>query len=90
MSTVLVDNKAVPETATVVKFGLGQITNTTPKIANYIFRGVLYSSLIINLALSIFTDIPQDLQVAIGKYSLQIVAFVHGISKLFGIELKDE
>lgn len=71
-----------------VKFGLGQITNTTPKFAKYLFRAVLYIAAAVNLVLSVIDEIPPDVKAMIGKYSIYAVTLVHGFSKLFGIEVE--
>jgi hypothetical protein len=72
-----------------VKFGFGQIPNTTPEFAKWIFRIVLYAAAVINLVILVVTEIPQPIKDTIARYSLEIVALVHGLSKMFGIDVED-
>lgn len=65
------------------------IPKTTPEFAKWAFRGVLYGLGVINLVLMIFTDIPVEIRNVVGRYSIEIVMFVHGVSKMFGIEVED-
>ena len=88
MEKVLVENKAVAKEDTVVKFGLAQITKTTPEIATKIFRVVLYIAAIGNIILDLFPEIPFDTKALIAMYSIKAVAAVHAFSKLFGLDVK--
>lgn len=72
-----------------VKFGLSQIGATTPKTAKWIFRAVLYTAAGLNLVVAYVSEIPEPVKTAIGKYSIEAVALVHGFSKLFGIDMSD-
>lgn len=72
-----------------IKFGFGQITNPTPRVAKNIFRVVLYAAALINLILQIVVEIPEPIRVIVAKYSIYAVTLVHGISKLFGIDITD-
>lgn len=72
-----------------VKFGLGQITNPTPKVAKNVFRVVLYTAALINLVLQVIVEIPEPVRIMVGKYSIYAVTLVHSISKLFGIDISD-
>lgn len=89
MKKVLVDNKAVSQSQTVVKFGLNQISSTTPPLATKIFRAILYIAAVGNLVIDIFPEIPFEIKAHIAMYSIKSVALVHGITKLFGLEVKD-
>ncbi len=68
-----------------VRFGFNQIANRTPNFAKWIFRSVLYFCTATNIVVSIVDEIPDDWQLAIGKYSVYAVTIVHSFSKLFGI-----
>lgn len=72
-----------------VKFGLSQITATTPKTAKNIFRAVLYTAAVVNIVLDVVTDIPAPVKAMIAKYSIEAVALVHAFTKLFGIDMMD-
>lgn len=88
MKKVIIDDVVVPKKDTVVKFGFNQITNPTPEAATKVFRFVLYTTAIINLVLTIFTEIPVEISSMIFNYSIKIVTLVHAISKMFGLEIK--
>ena len=87
---LLVDNKAVNPSETVVKFGFGQIGKTTPKWAKNAFRIVLYTATTLTLVTQIVTEIPADISTIIAKYSIEAVALVHAITKLWGVDLKED
>jgi len=86
---VIIENKAVAKSNTVLKFGLEAITKPTPEMATKVFRVVLYAAAIASAAAKIFTAIPQDVKVMIWQYSSEAVAFTHMITKLFGLDVKD-
>ncbi len=68
------------------RFGFGQIPKTTPEFAKWIFRIVLYATSVINLVISVVTEIPPDIKMMMAKYSLYAVTMVHGFTKLFGLQ----
>lgn len=86
--TTTTDNTVKTETGA-VKFGIGQISNPTPKTAKNIFRVVLYAAALANLILQIVVEIPEPVRIIVAKYSIYAVTLVHGISKLFGIDVSD-
>ena len=72
-----------------VKFGIDQIVNPTPKSVKNVFRWVLYAAALANLILQIVTEIPEPVRAIVAKYSLYAVTLVHGISKLFGVDISE-
>lgn len=72
-----------------IKFGFGQIPNTTPEFAKWIFRIVLYAVAAINLVVTVINEIPQPLKIIVWKYSAYAVALVHGFSKMFGLPVEE-
>lgn len=89
MKKILVENKAVPVDETITKFGLGQIGKTTPIWAKNVFRIVLYVATALTLVTQIITEIPEDVKIAISRYSIEAVALVHALTKLFGVDLDE-
>lgn len=73
---------------TTVKFGFGQIPKTTPEFAKWAFRGILYGATILNVIILTFSDIPDSVKIIVGKYSLEVVTFVHILSKMFGLDVE--
>ncbi len=72
-----------------IKFGFGQIFKTTPDAAKWCFRVVLYIASGLVLIVNTITEIPEPFKLAITKYSMYAVTFVHGFSKMFGISYDD-
>lgn len=72
-----------------VKWGPKWIPHTTPDFAKWIFRFVLYVAAIANFAVLVFADIPPGVKSIVGRYSIEIVAFVHGITRMFGLHIED-
>lgn len=72
-----------------VKFGFSQIVKPTPDTAKKAFKVVLYTLGLVNLILAVFTDIPQPVKDVVGRYSIELAMFVHGFSKMFGIQVED-
>jgi hypothetical protein len=75
--------------ANTVKFGIPQILHPTPETAKVVFRIVLYVAAVANFAVLTFSDIPQEIKSVVGQYSVEIVAFVHGITRMFGLHVED-
>lgn len=90
MTKLLVDNKAVNASDTVVKFGLGQVGKTTPTWAKQLFRIVLYVATAVVITTQIITEIPEEIKVIVSKYAIEAVALVHAFSKLFGVDIKED
>lgn len=73
-----------------LKFGFGQLFKPTPETAKLVFRFVLYASSVIVAVLTIFGDkIDIQTKQLISWWALNIVTFVHFLSKLFGVEVQD-
>jgi len=87
---IQVGNALVNPSETVVKFGLGQVGNTTPQWTKKVFRIVLYTATALTLVTQIVTEIPVEISSIITKYSIEAVALVHALSKLFGVEVKED
>ena len=85
---VIVENQAISIKDTEVKFGLGQITKTTPPLATNIFRVVLYTVGVLNIATMTFTAIPADVADMINKWSAEVIVFAHAVTKLFGLNIE--
>lgn len=84
-STTVISKESAKEAP--VKFGFGAITMPTPQLATKIFRFVLYAAALTTLILPMFPEIPENLAAKIGNWALRGVAIVHGVSKLFGIDI---
>jgi hypothetical protein len=69
-----------------VEFGPGQIGNTTPKWANWMFRIYFYSASFVTLYLAFDTSITAHVSLVIIKWLTVSTMFVHGFSKMFGID----
>jgi hypothetical protein len=85
--TVLINNEAVPESATktVISFKL-----PTPKWASVVFNYFLILTMIAALAVSTFSnEIPDVTEALINKSLLFGIGVVRILTKAFGIELKD-
>jgi hypothetical protein len=78
------------EPATVTKFGLNQIGNTTPQWATNIFRIALYAGAIATIVLSTITEIPDSVKLVIAKYTLEGITLIHALSKMFGITIQND
>lgn len=74
---------------TTTKFGFGQILADTPKWASWAFRIVLYLAMATILIVTSFTEIPAPVVKMICKMCGEIVIVVHGLTRMFGIEIKD-
>ena len=72
-----------------IKFGFGQIANATPDFAKWLFRIVLYAVAIANLICTVVEEIPAPVKLVIYHYSAMLVALVHGLSRMFGIEVDE-
>ncbi len=71
-------------------FGLNQINNPTPKSATMFFRIVLYVCALGNLAITIFTTIPDHTKVLIAGICSFATIAVHLASKMFGVPLPED
>ena len=87
---IQVGNALLNPSETVVKFGLGQVGKTTPIWAKNLFRIVLYGAMTLTLVTQIVTEIPVEISTAIAKYSIEAVALVHAITKLWGVDIKED
>lgn len=79
--------ETVVTTTAPIKFGLGQIKNATPQVANWIFRITLYAVTASAIICNTVTEIPQGMKELINHYGLEAVALVHALSRLFGIDV---
>jgi hypothetical protein len=71
-----------------VQFGLGQITNATPKAATWVFRIILYVTLIVDVVILYFGDmIAPEMKALIAVWSVKVIGFTHAITRLFGIKV---
>lgn len=84
---VIVENQTVSIKDTEVKFGLNQIGKTTPPIATKIFRIVLYTVGVLNIATMTFTAIPKEITDVVNQWSAEVIVFAHAVTKLFGLNL---
>lgn len=73
-----------------VKFGLGQITNPTPKWAKAIFRIISFATGLWAIAQQMDLGLSQELVSKINSYCVGIVPAVHFAIKFFGWDYKDE
>lgn len=71
-----------------IVFGFNQITAKTPQIATWFFRIVLYAVAAVNVVLQIVDEIPPEVKVIIGKYSVYAVTLTHSFTRLFGIKVE--
>lgn len=85
---VIVDNQTVAIKDTQVKFGLGQVTKPTPPLLTNIFRWVLYTVGVLNIATMTFTFIPADVADLINQWSAEVIVFAHAVTKLFGLNIE--
>lgn len=79
--------KDAPVTSVFGAGGLAAIRMPTPALLTNIFRVLLYAATIISFCLPLFPEIPENLALKIGNWSLRIVTMVHFISKMFGIDI---
>ncbi len=89
MKRVIVGTEAVPVSKVKTTFGLKQINKSTPPWTKTVFRIVLYTATALTLVTQIVTEIPEDIKTMVAKYSLESVALVHALSKLFGVKIDD-
>lgn len=73
-----------------IKFGLGQLLQPTPALAKSIATWVLYAAAIVNIILANVVQIPAPVKGLIAQYSLEGVALVHAITRLFGITITND
>ncbi len=85
---VIIQGDAISVKDTAVKFGLGQIKHPTPPLATKIFRVILYTVGVLNIATMTFSDIPIEISEVINKWSAEVIVFAHAITKLFGLNLE--
>lgn len=85
---VVLDGKAVSVKNTEIKFGLKQVNKPTPPAVTNIFRIVLYTVFVLNLATMTFSDIPANIADVVDKWSAEVIVFAHGLSKFFGLNLE--
>lgn len=85
---IIVDNQTVAIKDTQVKFGLGQVTKPTPPLFTNIFRWVLYTVGVLNIATMTFTFIPADVADLINQWSAEVIVFTHAVTKLFGLNIE--
>lgn len=85
---VIIDNQTIAVKDTEVKFGLGQVSNPTPPVVTNIFRWVLYTVGVLNIATMTFTAIPAEVTDIINTWSAEVIVFAHAISKLFGLNIE--
>ena len=83
---VLIENKVVPVAETKLTVGLKAISRPTPEWATIVFRTVLYIALTATLVVQIVKEIPAEVGAIINNYSLEAVALVHALTKLFGLK----
>lgn len=70
-----------------IKFGLGQINNVTPNMANWIFRGYfIISKAIIGWLAVVKWLTPNEIYNVSMTVTLLVDPIILGFSKLFGIE----
>jgi hypothetical protein len=65
------------------------IKKPTPEWANYIFRGVLLSATMLNTAIVSAPGISENIKLSIVYWSGIAVTFIWGLSRILGIEIKD-
>lgn len=71
-----------------VVFGLNQIKNVTPKAATWVFRVILYAAAVANILIGTIDEIPPELKLIIGKYSVYAVTLTHSFTRMFGINVE--
>jgi len=71
----------------VTKFGFSQFWNQTPMWATWVFRVVLYLCVIAIVFVNTYTSLPANLKQIISIYAAQTIAFVHLITKMFGLTM---
>lgn len=72
-----------------VKFGFGQITNPTPSWAKWAFRVFFYVTSLATVIITMTGDIPDSIALEITKWVSIANMAVHGLSKMFGIDISD-
>ncbi len=72
-----------------VTFGLKSIARPTPNWAKWAFRIFFYISSLTAFIILSDGDIPQALAIKITKYLTIANMAIHGLSKMFGIDVKD-
>ncbi len=87
---IQVGNTLVNPSETVTKFGFNQVGKTTPIWAKHLFRIVLYTAGALTLITQVVAEIPQEISAIIAKYSVEAVVLVHGFSKMFGVDIKED
>jgi hypothetical protein len=71
-----------------VTFGIPSLLKDTPAFATWIFRVVLYLAMGTSFVVLTFTEIPPHMQIVIARVCAEVVMTVHGLTRMFGIEVK--
>lgn len=89
--TATATNSAGEEVTGTIKFGLGQINNVTPEMANWIFRGYfILSKAVIGYLAAIHFITPAQIYNITITITLLVDPVMLGFSKLFGIDTTGE
>jgi len=74
---------------TETKFGLNQVGNVTPQWAKWMFRITITLTTVAAFIIASDPGIPDDIKVRITVYLKGLDMLVLGISKMFGVQIKD-
>lgn len=72
-----------------IAVGLKYFFCPTPQIAKVVFRFFLYFAAIVVIALKVFHGVPEDIKRTVSDYAIELVTFIHLISKFFGVKNSD-
>ena len=72
------------------KFGLNQITNSTPLWASWLFRIVFILTTAATFVIASDPTINDSLKVQIGVYMKGLDMLIYGFSKMFGVKVTED
>lgn len=72
------------------KFGINQVNTETPKWASWVFRIVFLLTTVATFVIAGDDNISNEVKVRIGVYLKALDMFIYGLSKMFGVQVKDE
>lgn len=73
-----------------IGFGLGQVNKPTPKWATWSFRVFFYLASLATIIVTTDNAIPPHIALMVAKYLAFATMGVHGISKMFGVDVTQD
>lgn len=69
-----------------IAIGWKYLFKPTPQMAKVVFRFALYAATILIIALKVFHGVPEEIRHELNEYALETVAFIHLVTKFFGVK----